>query len=157
MSKDNSRHELITSTHLHTTLNVKDLRPSKHYPLSEIMNLRRRSWRTILHYSQIQHYNITLYWLLILYHMSKQYYNPHCVLTKWCKMYTTFIPSACSKVKVQIQFLQSAWTVRGTVHLFIGKGRSPRKSTFMTLTSTHYSSTNIKDKQVFSLLTQCHV
>jgi hypothetical protein len=44
-----------------------------------------------------------------------------------------------------------------TVHLFIGKGRSPRESTFMTLISIHYSNTNIKDKRVFSSLTQCHV
>jgi hypothetical protein len=34
----------------------------------------------------------------------------------------------------------------GTVHLFIGKGHNPNKSTFMTLTSTHYSNTNINDK-----------
>ena len=32
-------------------LNVKDLHPSKHYPLSEIINLGRRSLRTSLHYS----------------------------------------------------------------------------------------------------------
>jgi hypothetical protein len=41
---------------------------------------------------------------------------------------------------------------RGIVHLFIGKGRGPSKSTFMTLIFTHYSNTNIKDKRVFSLL-----
>jgi hypothetical protein len=44
-----------------------------------------------------------------------------------------------------------------TVHLFIGKRHSPSKSTFMTLISIHYSNTNIKDKRVFSSLTQCHV
>jgi hypothetical protein len=33
----------------------------------------------------------------------------------------------------------------GTVHLFIGKGRNPSKSTFMTLICTHYPNTNIRD------------
>jgi hypothetical protein len=34
----------------------------------------------------------------------------------------------------------------GTVHLFIDKRRNPSRSTFMTLISTHYSNTIIKDK-----------
>jgi hypothetical protein len=42
---------------------------------------------------------------------------------------------------------------RDTVHLFIGKGRNLSKSTIMTLISTHYFNTSIKDKRVFSLLT----
>jgi hypothetical protein len=45
----------------------------------------------------------------------------------------------------------------GAVHLFIGKGSSPSKNTIMTLISSHYSNTNIKDKRVFSLLTSYDV
>jgi hypothetical protein len=33
----------------------------------------------------------------------------------------------------------------GTVHLFIGMGHSPSKSTFMTVIHTHYPNTSIKD------------
>jgi hypothetical protein len=33
----------------------------------------------------------------------------------------------------------------GTVHLFIGKEHSPRKSTFMTLICTYYPNRSIKD------------
>jgi hypothetical protein len=40
----------------------------------------------------------------------------------------------------------------GTVHLFIGMGRGPSKSTIMTLISIHCHDPNIKDKHVFSLL-----
>jgi hypothetical protein len=39
-----------------------------------------------------------------------------------------------------------------TVHLFIGMGRSPSKSTIMTLKSINYINTSIKSKQVFLLL-----
>jgi hypothetical protein len=41
----------------------------------------------------------------------------------------------------------------GTVHLFIGKGHKPSKSTIMAMISTHYINTSIKDKGVFLLLT----
>jgi hypothetical protein len=33
----------------------------------------------------------------------------------------------------------------GIVHLFIGTGRRPSKSTFMTLIHTHYPNTSIRD------------
>jgi hypothetical protein len=39
-----------------------------------------------------------------------------------------------------------------TVHLFIDIERNLNKSTIMTQISIHLSNTNIKDKQVFSLL-----
>jgi hypothetical protein len=40
----------------------------------------------------------------------------------------------------------------GTVHLFIGMGRSPSKSTIMTLKPIHCLNTVTKDKWVSSLL-----
>jgi hypothetical protein len=46
---------------------------------------------------------------------------------------------------------------RGIVHLFIDKWRSPSKSTIMTLISTNYSNTNIKDKRIFFSLIQRRV
>jgi hypothetical protein len=64
-------------------LNVKDLHLLKHYLLPDITSLGRRSWRTSLHNS----------------HMLKQCYNPLHILIKWYKIYITFVPSACSKVK----------------------------------------------------------
>jgi hypothetical protein len=42
---------------------------------------------------------------------------------------------------------------RGTIHLFIGEGHNPSKSTIITLISTHYINTSIKDNQVFLLPT----
>jgi hypothetical protein len=33
----------------------------------------------------------------------------------------------------------------GTIHLFIGMGHNPSKSTFMTLIYTHNPNTNIRD------------
>jgi hypothetical protein len=54
-------------------------------------------------------------------------------------VYITFIPSTCQKVKMREwrkSDYSSAWTVQGTVHLFIGTGRSPDKITLMSLTFT---------------------
>jgi hypothetical protein len=58
-------------------------------------------------------------------------------------IYITFVTSACSMSKVRVQF--NINSTGGTVHLFIGMGRSPDKNTFMTLTYAHNPNTNIKD------------
>ena len=44
----------------------------------------------------------------------------------------------------------------GTVHLFIGKGHSPNKITFMPLITNHDYDATIRDYAVFSSLSRCH-
>jgi hypothetical protein len=76
---------------------------------------------------------------------------------KWLIMFLRTFGRGRPPTKCEYNFTNQREQYRDTVHLFIAQGRSPSKSTFMTLTSTHYSNTNIKDKQVFSMLTHYHV
>jgi hypothetical protein len=51
------------------------------------------------------------------------------------------IPSTCSKVMTWEQLQSSLNSTRGTVHLFVGTGRSPSKNTFMTSAYTYNPNT----------------
>jgi hypothetical protein len=57
-------------------------------------------------------------------------------------IHITLIPSACSKVKTREGDYSSAEQYGAIVHLFIGTGRSPGKSTFMSLTFTYNHNMN---------------
>jgi hypothetical protein len=57
-------------------------------------------------------------------------------------IYITFISSACLKALTREQLQPSLSSSGGTVHLFIGTGRSPSKNTFMTLVCTHNRNIN---------------
>jgi hypothetical protein len=58
------------------------------------------------------------------------------------RIYVTLTPSACSKVLTREQITIQLEQYGGTVHLFIGMGRNPGKSTFMTLTLIHNCNIN---------------
>jgi hypothetical protein len=54
----------------------------------------------------------------------------------------TLIPSACSNVKTQENDYNQCEQYDATVHLFIGAGHSPSKSTFMPLKFIYKRNTN---------------
>jgi hypothetical protein len=56
-------------------------------------------------------------------------------------IFITSIPLACSKEKMRVQSQFCMNSTEGTVHLFIGTGRSSDKNTFVTLTYTHNPNT----------------
>jgi hypothetical protein len=58
------------------------------------------------------------------------------------RIYVTLIPSACSKVLTGEQITIQCEQYGGIIHLFIGTGHSPGKSTFMTITFIHNCNIN---------------
>jgi hypothetical protein len=58
------------------------------------------------------------------------------------RTYITLIPLACLKVLNERAITIQCEQYGGTVHLFIGKGRSSGKHTFMTLTFVHKCNIN---------------
>ena len=79
--------------------------------------------------------------------MPEQVYNSYYILTEWHKnVYYICTFGLFEGERANTISPISVNSMRGTIHLFIGKGCSPSKSTFMTLIFTHYSNTNIKDK-----------
>jgi hypothetical protein len=57
-------------------------------------------------------------------------------------IYVTLIPSACSKVLMRERLQNQCEQYGATVHLFIDTGRSPGKSTFMSLIFTYDRNIN---------------
>jgi hypothetical protein len=74
------------------------------------------------------------------------------MLIKNYEHYITFVPSACSKERCENGFQLKCEQYWGIVHLFIGMGRSPSKSTIMNLKHIHCLNIVTKDKWVSSLL-----
>jgi hypothetical protein len=65
----------------------------------------------------------------------------------------TLVPSACSKVRMRDSKTTIQCEQYGvTVHLFIGTGRSPSKSTFMSSMFTHDRNTSYKGLSSLLLL-----
>jgi hypothetical protein len=83
-------------------------------------------------------------------HMTSIIYLYYIITNGHEQYWITFIPSAWHKTKIQAwrtSEYKSAWTVRGTVHLFIGTGHNPVKITFMSLMT--------RDWSVFFSLSRC--
>jgi hypothetical protein len=78
--------------------------------------------------------------------MPEQVYNSYYILTEWHKN-VYYICTFCLFEGERANTISpiSVNSTRGIVHLFIGKGRNPSKSTFMTLIFTHYSNTKYQE------------
>jgi hypothetical protein len=64
----------------------------------------------------------------------------------------TLVPSSCLKARTRENEYNQREQYGATVHLFIGTGHSPSKSTFMSLMFTHDRNTNYKGLSSLFLL-----
>jgi hypothetical protein len=116
-------------------LNIRDLRLSKHYLLMDIMIIRRRSWKTYLHClideQECKETKTTSvsHWLI---HIS----IPQNMYEYWEDLHYSDTFGLLEGVNArEITNQREQYGI--TVHLFTGTGRSPGKSTFMSLTFTY--------------------
>jgi hypothetical protein len=121
-------------------LNVKALRPSGHYYPSDIMNSGWRLWR-----KNLRKHN--KWWKSIHIRNMKNNINIFINLFLYALPYSQWqiidVPSVWRKVRVQTWCKKRMPSQReqygSTVHLFIGKGRSPCRITSMPFTFANNS------------------